>query len=50
MINIMKKLFSKEWYCRMFHTAYGTKDNKWHCEKCDITYDKKLSDCDIGPR
>jgi len=48
--KLLKKLFGKKWYCSTFHTSYGTKDNKWYCEKCNITTDKRLGDDDCGPR
>lgn len=51
-ILILGLMFSpqdKEEYCKMFHTSYGTKDNKWYCKKCNITHNKKLSDDDCGP-
>ena len=44
MVNLLKRIFGEEYYCRMFHTSYITKDNKWYCKKCDITRDKRLSD------
>ncbi len=44
MKNIIKKIFGTDWYCEMFHTMYGTKDNKWHCTKCNRTREKRLSD------
>lgn len=40
--------FGEVWFCRMFHTAYGKK-NKWYCDKCNLTYDKRLSDNNLGP-
>lgn len=43
------KLFGEVSYCRTFHTSYG-ENNQWHCEKCGIFYDKKMSDDSTGPR
>lgn len=48
-MNFLKKILGKELYCRMFHTAYG-KNDKWYCEKCNITYDKKIGDSNTGPK
>ncbi len=45
-----QKIFGTKWYCEMFHTMYGTKDNKWHCPKCGRTREKRLNDGDPGPR
>jgi len=42
----------KESFCRTFHTAFGDKNDetKWYCSKCDISYNKRLSDSYIGPK
>lgn len=42
----------KKNFCREFHTAFGDKNDKkkWYCPKCDISYDKRLSDDFIGPK
>ena len=45
-MNLLKKL----WYCRMFHSPSPTDNDKWYCRKCNITYDKRLSDGDTGPK
>lgn len=47
MKKILVKLFGAEWYCRNFHSAIGTPDNKWYCDKCKLTFDKNASD--YGP-
>lgn len=49
MKKLLVKWFGGVWYCRSFHSALGTKDNKWHCDKCNLTYDKRVSDDDLGP-
>lgn len=49
MIKIIKKLFGEIWFCSMFHMLYGTKDNKWYCEKCNITHERTISDYYCGP-
>ena len=38
-------------WCKFWHTAVQAKNpKKWYCPKCNITYDKKLSDADnCGP-
>jgi hypothetical protein len=42
----------KERYCKEFHEAFGDKNDetKWYCSKCDISYNKRLSDNYTGPR
>lgn len=50
MKNLLKKTFGTDQYCNMFHTSFGTKNNKWHCQKCNITRDKRLRDDDCGPK
>jgi len=49
MKKLLVKWFGNLWYCRNFHSALGTIDNKWHCDKCNLTYDKRVSDDDLGP-
>ncbi len=47
--NFLINWFSDVWYCRMFHSAYGI-NGKWHCDKCNLTYDKRLGDNFTGPK
>ena len=52
MKKLLIKLFGDVWYCRQFHTTFSDKTNnsKWHCDKCDISFKKLLSDNSVGPR
>ena len=45
------KWFGPLWFCRMFHTTYTDHANtsNWYCDKCNLSYEKKLSDNDTGP-
>ncbi len=50
MRNWIKRLFGEIGYCRFFHTRYGIKNtNLQHCDKCNLTYENKLSDDYLGP-
>lgn len=49
MKKILIYIFGKDWYCKMFHTLYVIKNNKWYCQKCKITRKKQLSDDYCGP-
>jgi len=46
--KLLIKMFGAIWYCQMFHTAHGTKDHKWFCNKCNLTYNRSSSDNYLG--
>ena len=52
MKKILLKLLGIKGYCRTFHTCFEDKNDKtkWHCYKCKLSFDKKPSDGDTGPR
>lgn len=47
MKKILIKWFGKEWYCRNFHSAIF-KNNMWYCGKCDLSYERRKHDDDLG--
>lgn len=50
MKKLVRWLFKSDLsYCKFFHSALGV-GNKWYCQKCNLLYDRKLSDNDTGPR
>ena len=51
MKKLLIKLFGKESYCRLVHCILSDKNDniKWYCEKCNISYKKRLSDRATGP-
>jgi hypothetical protein len=49
--KILLRLLDDTLYCELFHTKYGTSDNKmWRCPKCGTLTQKRLSDNDTGPK
>lgn len=50
MKKILIKFFGKIWYCRMFHSQHTDGDNNrnWYCDKCNLSFRKRLSDDDLG--
>ena len=48
MKKLLIRLFGAEWYCRYWHSAIETADNKWYCKSCNLTREKRDSDNDLG--
>ena len=42
--KILIKLFSQDWYCRMFHMGVEIDKHNWSCSECDIIVKKSKLD------